>query len=130
MAYDWPGNIREIENVSVYFHAFNCLPEYLTQNAFVRSDLKNTDARSSSQLELTLLKLISVNTSTSHGIGRSAILRLLHDNKIKISDNKLRKLLSGLESRGFLQINKGRGGTMITDRGLETLKAESQKFYK
>lgn len=129
MAYDWPGNIREIENVSIFFHAFNCLPEYLTQNAFVRSVPNSLENRFSSQLELTLLKLISVNTSPSHGIGRSAILQLLHDNDIKISDNKLRKLLSNLESRGYLHIHKGRGGTMITEKGHETLKAEAQRFH-
>ncbi len=29
MSYEWPGNIREIENIAVYFRAFNCLPEYI-----------------------------------------------------------------------------------------------------
>ncbi len=77
-------------------------------------------------MEQALLKAISAGSSNSHGIGRSAMIRLLQRNGIHISDNKLRKILSSLKARGYIQIQKGRGGTMITEKGMEVLNAEQE----
>ena len=117
LSYDWPGNIREIENVTAYYDALSSLPEYIYQNSFAMPDSRPANAAMSDHLEKTLLKLIEANTSLSHGIGRTAMLNFLHENELDISDSRLRKILSDLEKRGFLEIGKGRGGTMITEEG-------------
>lgn len=117
LSYDWPGNIREIENVTAYYDALSSLPEYIYQNSFAMPDSRPANAAMSDHLEKTLLKLIEANTSLSHGIGRTAMLNFLHENELDISDSRLRKILSDLEKRGVLEIGKGRGGTMITEEG-------------
>lgn len=126
MSYEWPGNIREIENIAVYFRAFNCLPEYLLNDSFITKDNLFPDDKISLSTEQALLKIISAGSSAAHGVGRSAMIRLLQRNGIHISDNKLRKILSSLKSRGYIQIQKGRGGTMITEKGMEVLNAEQE----
>ncbi len=126
MSYEWPGNIREIENIAVYFRAFNCLPEYLLNDSFITKDNLFPDDKISLSTEQALLKIISAGSSAAHGVGRSAMIRLLQRNGIHISDNRLRKILSSLKSRGYIQIQKGRGGTMITEKGIEVLNAEQE----
>ncbi len=62
--YDWPGNIRELENVATYYKTLLSLPEYITEQRF-------TDAAFTTEVEIqeTVLKLIYSNTALSHGIG-------------------------------------------------------------
>ena len=49
------------------------------------------------------------------------MLQLLQKEGVRISDAALRKLLSELESRGLVEIGKGRQGTSITAAGRESL---------
>ena len=120
-SYNWPGNVRELENVAQYYRALSSLPDYIYSDAFTLDSDKASKAAQENQLEQAILKLIAVNTSPSHGIGRSSMLQTLKDKNIAISDIHLRKLLSELEYRGLLEISKGRGGTRITPEGLEFL---------
>ena len=117
LSYDWPGNIREIENITAYYDALSCLPDYIYQNSYAMPSGRSAKAAASDHLEKVLLKLIEANTSLSHGIGRTAMLHFLQENAISVSDSRLRSILSDLEQRGLLEIGKGRGGTMITDEG-------------
>ena len=43
--------------------------------------------------------------------------------KIDISENLIRKILSDFEKKGFIKITEGRCGTKINDRGINYLKS-------
>ncbi len=121
LSYDWPGNIRELENFATYYKTLFALPEYiLQQNTGGSIFADSTDINS------VILDIISKNTEFSHGIGRSILLQLLKKKGIGISDGKLRSLLSQLEADGLIKIGKGRYGTQITEAGISALE-ESRK---
>lgn len=121
LSYDWPGNIRELENFATYYKTLSALPEYiLQQNTGGSIFADSTDINS------VILDIISKNTEFSHGIGRSILLQLLKKKGIGISDGKLRSLLSQLEADGLIKIGKGRYGTQITEAGISALE-ESRK---
>lgn len=111
-AYDWPGNIRELENVSTYYAALSSLPDYLIRSVESASVPENP-----ASLETLVLQLIAAGSSPSHGIGRSALLQSLRDHSMHVSDSHLRKVLSSLKEQGWVVIEKGRGGTRITEEG-------------
>lgn len=110
--YDWPGNIRELENVATYYKTLLSLPEYITGQRF-------TDAAFTTEVDIqeTVLKLIYSNTALSHGIGRSNLLQQLEQKGISISDGKLRNILDQMQTAGLIEIGKGRYGTRITEKG-------------
>ena len=110
--YDWPGNIRELENVATYYKTLLSLPEYITEQRF-------TDAAFTTEVDIqeTVLKLIYSNTALSHGIGRSNLLQQLEQKGISISDGKLRNILDQMQTAGLIEIGKGRYGTKITEKG-------------
>ena len=110
--YDWPGNIRELENVATYYKTLLSLPEYITEQRF-------TDEAFTTEVDIqeTVLKLIYSNTALSHGIGRSNLLQQLEQKGISISDGKLRNILDQMQTAGLIEIGKGRYGTRITEKG-------------
>ncbi len=114
MDYNWPGNIRELENAATYYNALSALPDYLYRQA---APLCRTAKTNMQDLDRLLLEIISSGTAVSHGIGRSAILHTLKNRGINISDGKLRDMLASLKSRALIEIDKGRGGTRLTSSG-------------
>ena len=112
--YNWPGNIRELENVVTYYNALSSLPESLYDQSSLRP---SSGASSAEDLDRNLLEVIAAGTSVSHGIGRSSILHTLKGRGIDVSDGKLRDMLASLEVRNLVEIGKGRGGTRITAMG-------------
>ena len=106
LRYDWPGNIRELENISTYYKTLSALPEYVLQ----QSAPDNVYAKKAN-IRPTVLEIIGQNTEISHGIGRN----------LRISDGNLRTLLSKLEEDGLITISKGRYGTRITEKGVAAL---------
>lgn len=144
--YNWPGNIRELENMATYYNALSSLPDYLYQQTASASPAPSPQASADTQpayprsvsvpvslsrtadiedLKRIILEMISSGTAVSHGIGRSTILYALKDSGIDISDGKLRELLLSLKELGLIEIGKGRGGTRLTERGKDYLAVES-----
>lgn len=136
MKYDWPGNVRELENISTYYTSLSSLPDYLYQQQpspkggpgltgfFDGQDAQANKAvlrpnrpKNDRELEAMLLAVIDEGTGFSHGIGRTAILKKMKNLSADISDDKLRKVLAGLAQKGLIRIEKGRGGTTITEFG-------------
>ncbi|MGC2873412.1 sigma-54 interaction domain-containing protein [Ihubacter sp. mB4P-1] len=116
LRYDWPGNIRELENISTYYKTLSALPEYVLQ----QSAPDNVYAKKAN-IRPTVLEIIGQNTEISHGIGRNALLQQLEKRNLRISDGNLRTLLSKLEEDGLITISKGRYGTRITEKGVAAL---------
>ncbi len=76
---------------------------------------------SSADLEFLILSIISDHTEPFHGIGRSGLLACLKEQRINMSDGKLRQILAEFERRGFISIVRGRGGCRITPEGADYL---------
>ena len=61
-------------------------------------------------MKFLVLDIIKAHTDTDSGIGRTAILWELSKRGVKLSDDKARKLLHGLQQEGLIEIGKGRRG--------------------
>lgn len=121
LSYDWPGNIREPKNFSIYYETLSDLPEYI-----LHANPGSTLPLETDRVNVVILNCISENTGISSGIGRSSLLHLLQNKGIRISDGKLRSMLSQLEQDGLIHVGKGRCGTLITEKGFALLKDSSK----
>lgn len=121
LRYDWPGNIRELKNFSIYYETLSDLPEYI-----LHANAGSTLPLETDRVNFVILNCIRENTGISSGIGRSALLQLLQKKGIRISDGKLRSVLSQLEQDGLIHVGKGRCGTLITEKGVALLKDSSK----
>ena len=114
--YNWPGNIRELENIATYYQTLSALPPQITEQ-----NSTTTVRLSSVSINLAILKEIRDHTQLSHGIGRVALIQSLSQRNIKISDFRLRSELAALQEKGYIEVGKGRLGTKITETGLDFL---------
>ena len=122
ISYDWPGNIRELQNVVTYYKTLGRFPDYLEKNCksgIQGNELKCKGLNINENIEDIVLDLISTNTQPFHGIGRNSILNALNSRDISISDGKLRVVLHNLQQKGCIDVLPGRAGTRITEKGLE-----------
>lgn len=128
--YDWPGNVRQLENVATYYKTFHAFPAYLqpgavspdsTQNRSGSAENTHAECASGTNINNLLLRLIAQSTELFHGIGRTALLHQLSLQGISISDGKLRSILAQMETDGLITVSRGRIGCMITDTGRQAL---------
>ena len=115
--YNWPGNIRELENIATYYQTLSTLPPQISQQNGNGIPLRLSGV----SINLAILKEIRDHTQLSHGIGRVALIQSLSQRNIKISDFRLRSELAALQEKGYIEVGKGRLGTKITETGLDFL---------
>lgn len=134
--YQWPGNIRQIQSASLYYKTLGKFPEYLTEiksrtaadsfeSAGSAKERDFADQRTPIDVNVVFQKVLEEiykATQAYHGIGRSAMIGNLSMQGIKISDGKLRTILSDLEVQGFISIKRGRCGAQITEKGIQFIK--------
>lgn len=114
--YQWPGNVREVENFCTYYKTLTAFPDYiLTEKS---KAAKNTSV---SSIQKKTLEIIADSTEISHGIGRNALLHMLNDMGFSLSDRTLRIILEQLQKDALIQIGLGRAGTRITENGIKVL---------
>lgn len=114
--YQWPGNVREVENFCTYYKTLTAFPDYiLTEKS---KAAKNTSV---SSIQKKTLEIIADSTEISHGIGRNALLHMLNDMGFSLSDRALRIILEQLQKDALIQIGLGRAGTRITENGIKVL---------
>lgn len=117
--YNWPGNVRELESVSKYYKTLGEFPPHIIQN---QNKVYKNDR---TYISDSILKTISENTGYNHGIGRTKLLFELKKTGIAISDPEARKLLEALKAGGYIEINQGRSGCRITDKGAKYLNGKN-----
>ena len=112
-SYDWPGNIRELQNAADYYMLMrdfeNPLPEHI---------MKNAPRRNTAQWDLdhAILSLLRDGP-----LGRAALMQKLKAQERDISEYALRRRLEQLEQTGLLVKQLGCNGTAITENGLRSL---------
>lgn len=121
--YNWPGNIRELQNVASYVSLMcdsmvfrDDLPPY------IRVECANNyeDGFGYTRKEFEeILRILYERRESSYGIGRGFIIEKLIQEGIEISESKVRKVLSYLSECGYISSKSGRGGSQITSEGIK-----------
>jgi transcriptional regulator with PAS, ATPase and Fis domain len=146
MKHDWRGNVRELKNYVEYLVNLNIetveasdLPFYDDDLAEIPEDKtpRNTHREYVNSSPLELLRETAGKTMDSHmfvlrqlekgfrenkRLGRRSIYKECENNSLFISEQEIRTILMNLEKCGMAKILKGRGGSVITETGLEILK--------
>lgn len=133
--HDWPGNIRELLNISQYIsiledHAtieIDALPIYLS-NSVSDVHLRRCHKRFEKELliieektdlttALNVLENINLLNDIQKTAGRKHLLELFERTNAPLQENYLRKTLLALELTQLIIIKRGRSGSYITDLG-------------
>lgn len=118
--YTWPGNVRELESAAIHFNTLSKLPKYIL-NAVGKSPNETKSSLQNTDIEMETLKIIMENTHPCHGIGRMQLNTYLKSMDIHMGDTSLRNVLQKLQEKDFISIDKGRGGTSITELGIKKI---------
>lgn len=148
--YSWPGNIRELENVVAYLYTFSdnktidscSLPEYIKSSLKIDQDAETNKSASTlykrevsilqerTTLENTLAVLQSIEhlNEINKTAGRKHLLGTLNRMDCQIKENHLKNILSILRDLDFIEVESGRRGSYITDKGKSFVKAYKVDF--
>lgn len=137
MTYRWPGNIRELENVASYYRILGAIPDNINDEhnqQLCPPSLKTTcpapEAPGSpavlteTEVKIVILQIMSASSKALGGIGRSTLGGKLLEQSIQIGEGKLKRLLLECQRDGFIQVNPGRSGSQITQKGLAYLQRQ------
>lgn len=141
--YDWPGNIRELNNISQYLLtleestniSISSLPKYLVseinknENINNKTTFYNDDTIINEKLNknktIDILKAISFLNKINKTAGRKHLIEFLQKKNIEITAHYLRKTLKMLNKLNLINTKKGRKGSYITKKGNEYIKENS-----
>ncbi|MDN5299917.1 MAG: sigma-54 dependent transcriptional regulator, acetoin dehydrogenase operon transcriptional [Clostridiales bacterium] len=129
-AYHWKGNVRELRNCIEYFDnigkamiTVEDLPRYMLemQPAFDPMSLDRRqevlDAR-----ETFVLKLLYESFIRRRRLGRRSISERAFESQLYLSEYDVRAIMNSLKEKGLIFIGAGRGGSTISQRGIEWIK--------
>lgn len=124
--YNWPGNIRQLENAMEYLAIIGekeigrkldrtFLPDYVTNSS---TDLYNElfEEVLGKDMIWVLEKLMNQD-----GIGRRYLAELAEEENISLTEGQIRNIINNLESLGLVKSTVGRKGTSLTERGHDLL---------
>ncbi|WP_353094991.1 sigma 54-interacting transcriptional regulator [Tissierella praeacuta] len=122
--YDWPGNIRQLENAMEYIAnvarrdrklCIKELPEYITDRCEKVESSILTDILGVNTIWM-LKKIMEAN-----GLGRRYLAELAKEEDIDLTEGKIRSLLNSVEALGLVESNTGRKGTVLTEKGYKLM---------
>jgi len=140
-SYEWPGNIRELDNVGNYINTLEendeitikSLPSYLiNQHNKTTQTITNQEEyydersiieeKTDFSIFVSILRTISFLNSIDKTAGRKHIQETLMNKSIELKTHLLRKNLSLMDDLGFIIRKKGRNGSYLTKKGEVFLK--------
>lgn len=119
--YDWPGNIRQLENAMEYLAVIGLkgkkldkteLPEYITTDSFIKHKANPLVDVLGRDMIWVLEKLLDLN-----GLGRRQLAELAIEENFPLTEGQIRNLINKAKSLGFVETNVGRQGTVLTEKG-------------
>lgn len=119
-SYDWPGNIRQLENAVEYIVSIigknkkldiTQLPEYITDNLNKQETPILRDILGSDTV------WILRNIMNSDGLGRRYLAELAKKEGLLLTEGQIRSLINKAEILGLVESNTGRKGTVLTEKG-------------
>lgn len=152
VAYDWPGNVREVQNVVRYICNFadkdavvgtEDLPGYLKE-ALLVNPLANTalemiheneyifikqiEKKGMTGLIIEILRQLKNASPKGTKLGRGSLALLLEAKGIVVPYYKIRDCLSALGKRKYLDVGVTRQGVKINSQGEELLRCLEDKI--
>ena len=146
LAHQWRGNIRELRNVVEYFSytgsqvitpedlppTFHYLPAGSTSGRLspavsvaaavpASSPEPVSPPPQLSEEQWMVLQLIHQAARQSRPAGRDSLLAAARQMNRPLSQQQVRRLMSELAQLGYLRIERGRGGSHLTEEGLRLL---------
>lgn len=139
----WPGNIRELQNAVEYFNylakpviGLSDLPPTMTRFVDDGSDdgegEVNDNAADDKEADMVyqaavdkkqfVLNQLALAWKEGKTAGREKILEAAKKDHISMTQKQVRDLLDELAKEGLIQVGRGRGGSKITEKGLNKLK--------
>ena len=139
----WPGNIRELQNAVEYFNylakpviGLSDLPPTMTRFVDDGSDdgegEVNDNAADDKEANMAyqaavdkkqfVLNQLALAWKEGKTAGREKILEAAKKDHISMTQKQVRDLLDELAKEGLIQVGRGRGGSKITEKGLNKLK--------
>jgi len=139
----WPGNIRELQNAVEYFNylakpviGLSDLPPTMTRFVDDGSDDSegevNDNAADDKEADMAyqaavdkkqfVLNQLALAWKEGKTAGREKILEAAKKDHISMTQKQVRDLLDELAKEGLIQVGRGRGGSKITEKGLNKLK--------
>lgn len=139
----WPGNIRELQNAVEYFNylakpviGLSDLPPTMTRFVDDGSDdgegEVNDNAADDKEADVAyqaavdkkqfVLNQLALAWKEGKTAGREKILETAKKDHISMTQKQVRDLLDELAKEGLIQVSRGRGGSKITEKGLNKLK--------
>ncbi len=110
-SYDWPGNIRELQNVIEYLvtisPAHPPLPDMLSEE--LHSDRINVHGNGDRDIHSRILATIAKYNEKETPVGRRSLAAAL-----ALPESVVRKSLTYLQQEGFIQVTKGRKGLLVS----------------
>ena len=110
-SYDWPGNIRELQNVIEYLVTISPSrppsPDMLSEE--LHSDTINVHGNGCHDIHSLILTTIAKCNEQETSIGRRSLAAAL-----ALPESVVRKSLTCLQQEGFIQVTKGRKGLLIS----------------
>ena len=131
LSHQWRGNIRELRNVVEYFsytgqavvgpedlpptfHYLPCSPS--ETGPAVPPELPALDSCPPEDLRFVLEQLERADQA-GHSLGRESILAAAREAGLPLSQQEVRRILTGLDQAGLARVSRGRGGTRLTPEG-------------
>jgi transcriptional regulator of acetoin/glycerol metabolism len=123
-AYTWPGNFRELKNITeyVYISSQDCdvitlehFPKYILEEIFTKPELLRLFEEE--PLILEVLHLFSQAHPAS--VGRNSLLQMAQ-RQIALSEGTAKRILAVLEREGLIRVGTTKQGSAITPLGLHT----------
>lgn len=123
-SYNWPGNVRQLENAMEYIVCLwrggkklnkMDLPDYIIDSFKEVDDSILVDILGKDMLWV-LKKLMN-----SNGLGRRCLAEYAKEEGIQLTEGRIRGLLEDAQSLGFVEPNTGRKGSVLTRKGYSIL---------
>ncbi len=145
LKYNWKGNVRELRNFVEYFVYLGKdvidtqnIPLMYRDDSIVNSDdnMENSIkkfikfAGKNVDKYIFVLRILKNSFDNKERTGRRSIHKEAVKNNVYLSEQEIRRILNELEKYYFIKINKGRGGSIITDYGKDLLNILENKCKK
>ena len=136
MEYAWPGNVRELKNVVEYLASLDeaeigesDLP-FLSETAGLHAGSKSPGERSPESFsgrqgetaEHFILSELYEAMRRNRSVGRRQLAEIAAEKGVFVTEAKIKAVLRDLKSSGFIESGAGRGGSRITENGIDKLK--------
>lgn len=125
--YSWNGNVRELincmeylDNLGIEVVELSHLPYYMKVHSKTQSNnliIKGLDER-----QAFVLRLFYEAFKNRVKLGRRSISKKAFENDLHLSEYDVRAILHQLKDLGYINLGLGRGGSTITQKGIELLK--------